>query len=182
MVEEGLFQVPLVGYQGETIDPDDPSLDFFGDLYYFSDSAGQPKARVIQLLDIDGMVVEFTEVEPGPAYVEIFSALSARFADADFDKYLNDPSWLEFLAIRGMLHVGLSTYHEVNGAYPAAIEDFLKSGLGPIDQESINPLTGDVFSFDGSEFGFYYEFVDRDNRSFYHVEEDGKPPTYTFMP
>ena len=181
VVEAGLFQVPLVGYFCEPINPDDPSLDFVGDLYYDSTLREDNSVRVMCLAYREGSIVDQIVVEPPVIFTDMFTAMDA-IADYGLSCYLEYPNWLKFFAIRTSIINNLDNYRMLNDEFPEDIIDFLDSELGPIDANSINPLTGDYFYFDGRPLNFFYERVDEKNYRLWYADECGELIKPAFYP
>jgi hypothetical protein len=75
------------------------------------------------------------------------------FGDPDMailTSFIPKRDWLRLFAICGLLEDTLRQYTMANGEQPASIDEFLGSGFAPIDRNSINPVTGERFAFDGA--------------------------------
>jgi hypothetical protein len=178
VVDSGLWQSPVVGIGMEDVDPDDVSLDFYSDLYYEAPVVSGKAGRIHQLEGIDGLKISHHEIwigEPLPKMLRNFE----KSIGLDADKYLSDVRWLKFIALRNATRSSIGIFKSIHGRYPRDGNEFLRSGLGPIDFNSVNPLTGGAFYLDGRELDFHYKLSDDGSSfEFYHVEEVGKRATF----
>ena len=180
VVDSGIYQVPLVGYKLQTIDPDDNSLDFDGDLVYDPHVRDDGSIVVNQSLGIDGVVVKQFVVNAPATYSEILPALQQLDPSDDIESLFNNVDWLRQFAVLGMINHGLYLHQDLDGQYPFEVQNLIDRGLAPIDRMSINPLTGSVYRFDGSEFDIYYERCGEDRKNLLHVGENGRLPRIRF--
>jgi hypothetical protein len=183
VINAGLFQTQLVGYQLEAIDPDDPELTFYGDLYYDSTTKNDEKVRLFELMELSGPSIESILVAPSPPYSILLDTIWRDSGGVlERDKYLGDVRWLKFLSIRAGLNSSIGIFRMTHRRYPADLDELFDSGVSLVDRASINPLTGEEFQFDGSEFDYYYELIDEERFEFYHTEESGRRATTEFAP
>lgn len=180
VIDVGIFQVQLRGYQMQVIDPDDGELDFNGDLAYDPAVRADGSVVVQQILDVNGVVTKQTEVQPPATYAEVYPALQQLATWEDLSVQFEDEKWLRQFAILGMINQGIFIYRKLYGEYPAELADLLRSGLSPIDFDSINPLTGVPYNFDASELDIYYERCGDDHFKLLHVKENGELPAVKF--
>ncbi|MEZ5337365.1 MAG: hypothetical protein R3F46_03795 [bacterium] len=165
--QSGVFDRPVIGFQMQEIDPDDGRIDFPGDVYLdtntLSESGGvllfyhnSPKEGT----DIVRMKLDFVD-----SFAEQFDQIkdSVELSDADLQLleswYGNEPQLIQF----GQLHVlfnDLMMYKNIHGRYPMAITDLIEAGLGPCTVNTINPVTGSRYLFDGSEGDVSYTTFD----------------------
>ena len=178
IVDVGIFQVPLRGFHNEVIDPDDSKLDFEGDLFYDALSSTGDKAKIRELILIDGMSINYIDVPHYATYNEQLTALADYVSYAPW--FLERPERLRYLAILGMCNAQLLQYYHVHEHYPYTWADFINSGLAPVSWSSVNPLTGNPFYGDGRSSDVYYEYLAPDNYIFVHVGENGTFPNERF--
>jgi hypothetical protein len=150
IVDEGLFQVDLETIDGSVIDPDDGDWDFPGDIAYVYQGASTPP--IIKILSIgDGMsIMSHPAVDPGTTYELYLNGYD------EYETLANSVPQLKLLALRQLLRGSLRSFVLVHGSLPSSWEEFLQSGLTPIDSASTNPVTGEHFFGDGrgNDFSF----------------------------
>lgn len=182
----GLWQVPLVGFNLELINPDDGRLDFAGDVAY------QPFTNppTIACLVLDGYnkpVPQSIEVGPTQSFKDYFDWVKTVYPDAPTDKILSDPKKLQQFAIIRGLKLTISTYRDIHGDYPKSYSELVSSGLGPISWTTINPVTDSHFKGDGSPGDLLYRYYPasemKDGKSSFllqHVESDGSTSRFGY--
>jgi hypothetical protein len=180
VVRAKLIQVPLVGFQGQIIDPDDQSLDFEGDCYYDVSTATSQQVQLLQLLDISGMYIDHIVIPHFTTYEELFMDLENYKLPPAEIAVMRQLNFKQYFAIIGISRSGLDLYYRVYGHYPSTWMDFLNSGLAPINRESINPMTGNPFYGDGRAGDLYYEYLSPDAFKLFHVNLDGSYPEVRF--
>jgi len=182
--DEQLFQVDLVAYGGDLIDPDDSSVGFFGQVYYDSYSShnsSNGKAHLREQLIHNGPIIKLVHVEPPVTYADLFAKMDQAFGEEQFTPLLNEPGQMRFFALLGMIQGGIGLYDRIYGHPPYTWQDYLDSGLAPIDENSVNPLTGGHIYADGRANNFIYKYIeDMDTFYFRHILHDGSEPTVGF--
>jgi hypothetical protein len=82
----------------------------------------------------------------------------------------------------------ITYYRDVYGDYPKSIEELQSSGLSPVNADSINPVTGTPFRFDGAANDVSYRyFAPRQTEHGFiggyelqHVDADGRKSEIKF--
>lgn len=181
VVAEGIFQTRLTSPDGSVIEPDDGHLDFMYDLVYEPSEDLQGVAHCWFAFDDEGLVTKRTDLEPGQTYADYFeiSEQVIRQAGDDppverYQDYLGDDNMLRLFAILHCLNRGsVWIYTNLVGGYPPSAEALIDSGYSCVDMNSINPVTGLPFRFDGSpgDIGYIPEIG-----RFYHVEPGDEYP------
>jgi len=157
VVGAGICQVTLAGPEGQVIDPDDATLDFPGDVRYLGLESGSPR---VAFLSSEGTTQNVGVNTPTP-YAQILTRADQahlQYGDPDnavLTSFMTRRDWLRLFAIDGLLESALRQYTVANGEQPASIDEFLDSGFSPIDRDSINPVTGEHFTFDGAPRNFF---------------------------
>lgn len=162
VVDAGIFQVPLRNMAGEVINPDvQPQVFEFDNVYYAGvTESGTAMLHIYIPVPQDAQsqadserFVEW-ELEAPDSYLERFSASDKRRALRGepllWRPFLEDDNRLRQFAIAGMLEESLYVYQLANNSMPGSMEEFLDSEYSPLGWNSINPLTGQPFMFDGS--------------------------------
>lgn len=187
VVDTGLFQTSLINAESQPVDPDDPSLDFFGDLFYTPPQPGENQARISVMRNIRGIVTKYYVLDPPATIQQTYTWMlgnSPAQAQSEMSSYyssrLMNASWLKQVALATMLMKGLDLYRIVHGHCPYTWDEYLASGLAPITAASINPVTGQHFKGDGSPNDYIYDYLTpeetgtgRDAILFCHIEADG---------
>jgi hypothetical protein len=153
VVATGLVQVSLsIPGQG-TVDPDDTALDFPGDVRYLgSDSVSGQCRLAVQNAHTPG--TRIIEIDAPQTYSQLFPAIDATCEElgspAIYSHFLESESWLRLLAIVGIADNMCLVYYISNeNQAPTSLSSLLDSGFMPINIGSINPVTGQAFSFTG---------------------------------
>lgn len=176
VVQEGIYQAPLPAFQGGTIDPDDSSLDFLGDLHYISgDGTGSP--QVLRSGDSSrGGNVFSTPLEGPFTYEALISTPGPAGLLEEYSPYLADTGMMSLFGIIHCAADGLDLYRTVYGELPDDWNAFCQSGLSPTGTSGRNPATGKAILGDGSAGDIYYEKVAPDRFKLHHVNRDGTDP------
>lgn len=178
VIEEGIHQAPLPAFAGGTIDPDDPNLDFNGDLHYLPGESGQ--AQVLEMQDLFGgnTVYSCSLMPPAMTYDDMFNLpLPAGMAD-EYRPFLQDEEMLRLFAILHCVKDSLLVYRDVHGQVPADWADLCSSGLAPTGLQGVNPVTGQAIRGDGSAGDIYYEKLGPDRYLLHHVNRNGTFPNF----
>ncbi|MEZ5337040.1 MAG: hypothetical protein R3F46_02145 [bacterium] len=186
---DGLIQINLISPEGFVIDPDDQSLDFYGDVYFFRETDYYGDfARLAEMKDIEGTVINYMDLQQPGTYANIFqwvidnSELGKR---PEVDSYLTelqtDPVRMKQIGIAKMLYDGIFLYKTINGHLPSDWDEYVNSGFAPITADSINPITSRVFEGNGSAGDFFYKYYPADGDQpesfeFMHIDLDGNRP------
>jgi hypothetical protein len=188
VIQQGIYQTDLVALSGDVIDPDDGSLNFLGDVYYFPPNQFSDEAFLASLSPLDGLRVKYMRISPPGTFEEHFAkvyhenALFEGLETSPFDYWLATDRRRRQLAVLGVVHKCLLTYRNVHGDYPHTWWEFIESGLSPLDHSSVNPVTGGPLYGDGRANDILYEYraPGADKPSAYvlrPVDENGQIPT-----
>ena len=180
ITNEGLVQVDLTAATGEYIDPDDASLDFVRDRVYIApSSAGEPAEQ--QVLFPGGSSAY--EYEAPLTYAEFFDMAgdySYLYPDPgmepDYSALAGDMQRLQQFAIASVINGGLRALYMIHGRFPYDFDEFLVSGIGNIDYDSTNPLTGDRFYGDGRPNDYLYVIRNETLAEVVPTDENGDTP------
>ena len=170
VLNSGLFDSSLRGFNMEIIDPDDSSIDFKGDIYLDS----------ITLKEASGDLLLFTFWSPTSnnitrskiERVESYREVLQRVADTlelepeqsqIIDSWLEDEAQLIQFGHLHQLFLALDDFRKIHGNLPDDLKELVKSGVGPLTETSVNPVTGEIYRFDGSSGDL-----------FFHVRENGR--------
>jgi hypothetical protein len=189
VVSDGIVQTPILGWMLENINPDDPSLDFLGDFYLDTSycSAGRnPFLRI--LTNYSGPYIYHKKCpKPSNTYLEVFAEIDERFyqgGDSFESQFPNLDEQMKMFAIIGMAKKGIGLYFTIHGDFPKSWTEFINSGLSPVNETSINPITGSRIYGDGRANDIYYKYtVNEDGKPIYllyHIGPDGALPTVWF--
>lgn len=186
VVAAQIYQVPLTGYSGEMVDPDDQAVNDFGDVYYLPD-LGLQRARIVSYRNPPGgMTTDYQDISAVPTFRERFEAGAASGSPADLMKYSDDTPRLIQFATLGAVRRGLMVYRDLHGDFPRSFDEFIASGLSPVDRRSINPVTGQTYMFKQAPGDILYEYRQPSasgNPGRYklvHCNRDGSLPQYWF--
>ena len=189
VVAAGIHQVPIIALSGDVINPDDGKFDCLGDVYYFPPNANSPDAFIAKLSPNEGYRVKYTRVPVPDTFEKQFGDFfmndeaSARFDRQSYVYWTATAERRRFLAILGVVDKCMPNYYYVHGDYPQTWQQFATSGLSPIDQSSVNPLTGGPFHGDGRALDFQYTYYPADKATqqssftILPVDENGKTPS-----
>lgn len=186
VVDNGIWQCPILGFGNELMDPDDTSLDFLGDIYLDGASINGNEMLIHELEFNQGAVVTKHKAGCDMTYLDQFQIFDAH-PPGDVDgfnmvgTYGNNEPKLRQFAILGALNQCISLYHSTHGEYPRTLDDLFAWGVTPVDRDSINPVTGLQFRFDGSVGDIEYKYIANESGEGYrlrHVDEYGVAFTY----
>jgi len=176
IVVDELFQVELRSVDGQVIDPDDESFDFNGDAAYLY-RGSQNKPLIQTAGSREGMSVRGEEVLDAPySYAEYLNDFGYEDNQDIYGPLIEQPEYLKLFAIRSMLIYCVGWYSRIHGHVPETWDEFISSGLTPIDENSVNPVTGGPFFGDGRANDFMFE---SDGEHWYNIEvtdENGDTP------
>jgi hypothetical protein len=164
VVDSGLFDNELRGFQMEAIDPDDASIDFVSDLYIDAGTQLDHDGNILLLdywnrntVDVGGPVIE-----KGVSYKSRIADTLTYAGDQSelIETWLkNEPQLIQFGHVHQLL-AALTVYQWVNGKYPKTLTELIETGVGPLNAGSINPMTGQPYKFDGSRGDLLYQLTD----------------------
>jgi len=155
VLSTGMLQVPLLSPAGEIIDPGDGKLDFRFDVFY--DAAAthakaatdkQSPALIRSRIKKELGFVETIELPVLPTYRQTLMTFAPK-VNRDWRPYV-EPDALKLMMAAAMMGEAILAFHLANDRYPNSVEEFLASGLAPLDYNSLNPVTGQPFRLDGS--------------------------------
>jgi hypothetical protein len=181
--DSGIVQVPLMGFDLQEIDPDEASVTEFGDLHYAYDPT-TGNATVHVAVNKGGFAIEHHPLSAGRTYQQWFAIFDEGHAslgiqsDSYVSRYSEDTDKLRQFAILNQIYSNLELFKSIKGDYPHTIAEFLRSGLGPVDDSSINPVTGLPFRFDGSPNDIFYRYVPGGSFMLKHVDSDPDETLY----
>jgi hypothetical protein len=180
VVNAQIWQTPLIGLNFEQIDPDDGRLDFFGDVLY-SPLSNPPSLMTLSYFGERKLSTQGQQVTVLPSYASEFGKVGEAYVPEVAAMLGNDKLLRQFAILRGIQH-SLNLYTVIHGHQPVTLAEFLASGLGPINEHSINPVTGLPFKGDGSANDILYKsYVGQSNAvGLFHVDSTGKTPNKTF--
>lgn len=181
--ESGIWQTPIRGFQMELINPDDPHLDFLGDLFLDAGSSDGTSMLLHELEYRGGNQVIKEPVGGDFTYERQFRIYEGSPAVVLADgssmlDYLDDEDQLKQFAIIGCLGVNLSSYMAIHGDFPETLDQLFEAGLSNVNRNSLNPVTGERFKFDGSIGDIEYEYLGQGKMMLRHVDANGVAITY----
>lgn len=163
VLQSGLFDNDLVGYNMETINPDDAHIDFRGDLYLDTSTLQDLSGDVLLLSfwSVTRNDISRRSIPLGRSYVDIVNVAANALNIPGLQEIGND--WLgnedqliQFGHIH-QIHAALLDYRETHGVFPGSISELAASGIGPLRPGSLNPVTGSPYLYDGSRGDILYE-------------------------
>jgi hypothetical protein len=155
VMASGIWQKPLVGPQGQAINPDDGKIDVAGDTL-LDTSDGYPRL----VLQQNGMFQNSVAYKNrGKTTADLLSELDAYYPDANLSSWVTDTNRMKQFGVLGSMRRMISHYKYVFGDHPKTIDEFIASGFSPVDRSSINPVTGQPFKFDGSANDIYWKYL-----------------------
>jgi hypothetical protein len=185
VTSSGLWNVPLRGYDNSFIDPDDRRCNSFGDLYYDGGS-NPPKIHFWHVATGGNLIETVTLTAPETLHQRLLT-IEARFSDTSILTALGDGRRPIVYGIETEIRRALPLYKDLYGNCPMTFADLLKSGLAPINESSVNPLTGKPYKGDGGANDFKYVYYPQSktgtgSSSFllYLVNADGSKPKVIF--
>jgi hypothetical protein len=164
--DSGLIQVPLCALKGVPINPDDMHYDGSWDKVYYAPVDGSPRIglgittlgieQVMWLSKPQGLVTYDQRLrhalDPQSGYdLSLYEG---------FEKYVGNEPFQRLLGLCAMCEEGLMLYKQAYGHNPASWQQFVESGLAPIDSNSVNPLTGGRIFGDGRANDIHFETAD----------------------
>ncbi len=173
VVHAGLVSVDLRGFKDELIEPDVPELTFLGDLYYECGPDGH-SAVLHRLENFDGMsVAQYPLVPPG-TYAQAAELAAQYSGEQAAVNFFDEVEVAKLYASMGIINGSISFFRTVHGRYPSDFSEFLRSGLGPINELSLNPRTGNTYVGDGRPGDISYK-LSSDGTAFNlrHINADG---------
>lgn len=181
VVAAGIYQAPLMGYNGEEINPDDGGLDFYGDVHYQLVGDGS-SALVAELGYRSGMTTVYHRLKAADTYVNLFRRAADQGVDF-WQGYLDDEPRMRQFAILGFIYRAAFVYKDLHGDFPLNLGELSAAGLAPVDANSINPVTGQQFQFTEAPGDIVYRYkIAKDGRGsffdLYHLNKDGSRPMY----
>jgi hypothetical protein len=186
VVASQIWQVPLLGLNNEVIDPDDKQFQFWGDVHY--DSTKVPPR--IMVLEAPGTTPQHRSItlEKPQTYREVFAWIDSlpksntQVGSFKATSMLEDKNLLTQFAILHAMHFTIAQYRDIHGMLPMNLGELAKSGLGPINSKSINPVTGRAFVGDGSPGDIVFKYNTGDSSAgtkplitLNHVPSRGSP-------
>jgi len=187
--QAGLIQVELLNPEGGTFDMDDHTWNGMTDYHYVYQGTGKCPMIMTATKANSNKVIHAVLDEPAKTYLEWFewasgfareraAVTNADYSDYnDFTEYEGDQQLLSLFAIRDLLDVSIGWYCSLHKQPPKTWKELMESGLAPIDENSINPKTGERFKGDGSPYDFEYR-LSEDGKYFLRVvDRDGNPIT-----
>jgi hypothetical protein len=173
--DAGLCQVSIFAPDdGTVIDPDDGTWSFPGDIAYVY--TGKNTRPVIKSVGAaDGTVITTREVSDYmQSYAEWFQ--NNTIDPTKYEGYAERTDLLTMFAIKHIIIRALGPYSIVHGHVPETWEDLLASGMMPIDENAINPLTGGPFYGDGRPNDFIYKCIAENGCDIQITDENGDTP------
>jgi hypothetical protein len=158
--DSGISTVILVGYQMQEINPDDPSLDFPGDVYYENNRG----TAFVHVLNLDGHP-ERIRVHFPSTYVKTLQGMTeilelSTDQHARMNEISKDNRQLLQYAMLGNMTRSMEIFRSIYNRYPADLQEFFQSGISPVTYNTINPITGSSFKFDGTPGDVFIDLRD----------------------
>lgn len=160
--DSGLCQVSLISPEGLSIDPDDGTLDFMWDVSYIRAEDYFNLPKTLTIMDINGPYVSTDPFEQISSLEEIVAKMPAERA-TKYTGLLNNTDWRIMAGIRRYFNRMLVHNRRVRSDWPGW-QDFVNSEWTPVGYQSVNPLTDELFHFDGRANDFQVITVNRDGR------------------
>jgi hypothetical protein len=184
--DSGTYELPLVDFQMHAFDPDGDAPISQGACRYSTGVDPDGVAYyIITTLDLDGVPSDLKVRDEDPySYDDMLNFIKgqADMSSADLtaiDNWLaSDAQKLQFGQL-SLLGGSLRFYHDIHGEYPADIPALIDAGFGPFTHDSINPLTGELYKFDGSIGDIRYMLTPEGHVSISHVWQEG-PQNFGF--
>jgi hypothetical protein len=185
--DAGIFQVTLRGFDMSELDPDEQAITGTGDVYYEFNRNANRATVYAGLISGGTFTIKSFQLMPPDSYLSTFQQFDKLGAEAGYEGptlsslYAQREDKLRQFAILSQMEVSLRNFRDVRGDYPHTIAQFLNSGLGPIDGNSINPVTGQKFRFDGSADDVFYRYVSEKIYHFKHLDDNlQETPYFTY--
>jgi hypothetical protein len=137
--DAGLFTARTKTVDGLTIDPDDNSLDFAGDIVYTYHGLEQPELTV-------------WSIERGEKFIadrRIPAVTGGKASESELDAVQ--------MRLLNNLFQAVGHFAFNHGRLPVSWNEFVDSGVTPIDSLSVNPLTGQRYTGAGIPGDFLFE-------------------------
>lgn len=167
IADAGLFQVSLASASGEPIDPDDGSFDFNGDMAYHY-RGPQTKPLIQRAGARGGLIVQAEEVADAPySYAHYLTNFGYEEQAELYGPLVEQPERLKMFALQRMLIFAVGWFSRLHGRVPLTWKEFMTSGLTPIDEHSVNPITGGPFYGDGRASNFLFQ---SDGEHWYNIQ------------
>ena len=173
--------ISLESPEGFSIDPDDGKLNHYGDVVLDSVS-GQLHLKC--LTGLDRPCEELRSIkQPGTFANEIEWKVQTRHVSGDPQvarnllKLQQDTDAIRHLALAELLNDGLLLFDVVHGRMPADWNEYLASGLAPLDSRSNN-----AYQFDGSAGDFRWSSSGNASVRIEAVLKDGKVLPFDLVP
>ena len=184
--DSGIFQADIPGFDMQPLDPDNPELTEYGQIYYEPASDADSNPVIHTAVYIGGFKIRS---EPANGYMPVYR-IQFRDYDADltdkmetefrYSKYMDDEDQLKQFAILGIMFSNINLFRTIKGRLPNTMQEFMASGMSPVDENSINPVTGQPFRFDGSVGDVLYKITDDGNFILRHIEENESPFGFSY--
>jgi hypothetical protein len=156
VVDAGLVQIEMTSFDGTPVDPDDGVMNFPGDYYYMPPTENDGPRIAFMDANTESQI-KVLDIYPPITYEEYFSVLSLSDGEtATLHSALSDDRQVAVFAIVGLCRTGLQHYKHKYGEFPRSWQEFINSGFAPVDNHSVNPLTGRPFAGDGSNGDLLY--------------------------
>ena len=150
--DSGICQVALYSPGGVEIDPDDGVVDYLWDFIYVPATDAAPPETVM-LGDFLGDVRESHDpFEENSSLDDMLANMDAETFEY-FDPLFADMNWRRLYAIQHTCNM-MSMWLQHTPENPTELQEFLNSEVSPIDEKSINPLTGEKFGFNSQPNDF----------------------------
>jgi hypothetical protein len=176
--DSGIFQAEIPGFDLMPLNPDNSEITDYGQVYYSPPSNPESNPVVMTAEYLNGFHIR---VEPANGYMKTYAVSFRDYDEHNADKpgreaiyssYLNDENLLKLFAILGIMTQNIGLFQNVNGHLPVDMQEFMASGFSPVDANSINPVTGQPFRFDGSVGDASYEILENGQFRLRHVEAE----------
>src|SRR5690606_2646904 len=158
VVASGIGSKYLVGYQLEKINPDDPTLNFPGDVYYENNRG----TAFVHCMSLDGSQERIRLQIPSTYEATLLLMQDNLELTVDqksrVSEIISDEYQLQQFAILGSFSRSVELFRTIHDRYPADLQEFLNCGFSPVTDTTINPVTGVPFKFDGSAGDVFLEF------------------------
>ncbi|MEZ5338977.1 MAG: hypothetical protein R3F46_12025 [bacterium] len=172
VVASGIGSTSLMGYQLEMINPDDPTLNFPGDVYYENNRG----TAFVHCMSLDGSQ-ERIRLQIPSTYEATLLQMQDSMALTDDQRsrvlqIISDENQLQQFAILGSFSRSIELFRTIHDRYPSDLQEFLSYGFSPVADTTLNPVTGVPFKFDGSAGDIFLEFHS-DRMLLIHRDKEG---------
>lgn len=183
VVAEGFWQTPIPSKDNSHVNPDDRSIDFYDDVYYAArllDSSSESVTVIMGAQPNGSPPLRNLKVEPPKTYFEFFGEMDG-YLETDLQAtYGSDTKMKKLFGLLGEMQTMMAIFFTTKGRYPSSLNEFFESGLSPVNYDSINPVTGLAFRFDGSAGDVMVTFDEERSPHFVHINQNGELPPTTF--